>query len=220
MELSRSERIRDEVNSNLVWDNRIDATNINVDVVDGRVILTGTVPSYSDRWEAEDDAYSIPGVRYVDNRLKVVPTVSPIPSDADIRLRVENVLHRNPSIDASRILVSVENGAVTPNGTVPSYWLKDKTHDIASGVSGVVDVINDLRVHLPEETTDRAIRRDILNTLERHTLIDTGRVNVKVSRGIVTLSGTVDGYNDFRTVEEIAKFTNGVVDVINELVIA
>ncbi|HQI02743.1 MAG TPA: BON domain-containing protein, partial [Deltaproteobacteria bacterium] len=77
MELSREEKIRDDVNTHLVWDNRIDAKDIRVEVVGSRVILIGTVPSYSDRWQAEDDAYSIPGVRSVDNRLKVVPAVSP-----------------------------------------------------------------------------------------------------------------------------------------------
>jgi len=220
MELSREEKIRDDVNTHLVWDNRIDAKDIRVEVVGSRVILIGTVPSYSDRWQAEDDAYSIPGVRSVDNRLKVVPAVSPAPSDTDIRLRVENVLNWNPSIDSSGILVSVDHGVVTLYGTVPSCRQKDRAWDLASGVSGVVDVVNDLKVRLPEETADQTIKGDILNTLDRHTLIDTGRVDVTVQGGIVTLRGIVDNYKAFRTVEEIAKSTHGVIEVRNELVIA
>lgn len=80
-------------------------------------------------------------------------------------------------------------------------------------------MVDRLKVEPPAEVTDEDIRDDILDTLDRHTLIDTSRVNVPVSNGIVTLTGSADNYHDFRTVEQIAQFTNGVIDVRNELVI-
>jgi osmotically-inducible protein OsmY len=40
-----------------------------------------------------------------------------------------------------------------------------------------------------------------------------------VSGGVVTLTGTVGDYFAFRTAEDIAKFTSGVVDVHNDLII-
>ncbi|HQG31292.1 MAG TPA: BON domain-containing protein [Deltaproteobacteria bacterium] len=219
MERRNPDDIRADVSSQLFWDSSLDSSDINVDVAGNKVILTGSVPSYSDRLEAEEDAYAIPGVTSVDNQLAVSPVISPIPSDDDIRMRVENVLDWNPIIDASRIDISVEDGIVTLKGAVDSYWQKDKAWDLASNVSGVVDVVNELSVEPLEEVSDEDIRDDILNALDR-SYVDAGDVNVSVKGCVVTLDGTVHDYNEFRTVEQIADFTAGVCDVKNNLVIA
>jgi osmotically-inducible protein OsmY len=221
MEMRRRdpEEIRADVSSQLFWDNRIDDSDIAVDVADGRVVLSGTVPSFSDRWEAEDDAWSIPGVRSVDNRLKVTPVISPALEDEQVKARVRNVLDWSPTVDASGINVSVSGGVVTLTGNVDSSWQRTRAWDLASGVSGVVDVINELTVSPPQLISDEDIRNDILSTLARNTLIDASRVNVGVDDGIVTLTGSVDDYNAFRTVYQVANYTTGVIDVNNDLTI-
>lgn len=220
MEMRRRdpEEIKADVSSQLFWDGRIDDSDIAVDVADGKVILSGSVPSFSDRWEAEDDAWAIPGVRAVDNRLKVSPVVSPALEDEQIRARVLNVLDWSPTVDASRIKVFVTGGVVTLAGSVDSSWQKTRAWDLATGVSGVVDVVNDLSVSPPQEISDEDIKNDILSTLSRNTLIDSDRVRVDVSDGIVTLTGSVDDYNAYRTVAQIANYTIGVIDVRNEIV--
>src|SRR5512133_1639498 len=121
----RPEEIRREVFSQLVWDTRVDESDIDVEVKDGKVILKGMVPTYLDLWEAEDDAYAVDGVRYVENRLKVSPQPSfPVPSDADIATKVRSLLQWNPNIDARDIDVSVDRGLVTLMGKVDSIWQK------------------------------------------------------------------------------------------------
>lgn len=219
IEKRRADDIKADVSSHLFWDNSLDSSDINVDVADNRVILTGTVPSYSDLLEAEEDAYSIPGVVAVDNRLGVNPAVSPVPSDTDIRTRVENVLDWNPVIDASRIDIAVDDGVITLRGAVDSFWQKDKAWDLASNVSGVVDVINEIRVDPLEEITDEDVMDDILNALDR-SYVDVGDVDITVDDCVVTLEGTVHDYYEYRTVEQIAHFTTGVCDVRNNLIIA
>jgi len=219
-ERRRSEDIRADVSSQLFWDNRIDDSNIDVDVTEGRVILSGTVPSYSDRWQAEEDAYSISGVRYVDNRLRVSPTTFPVPNDTEIASNIRNVLEWNPTIDSSGIDVSVSDGVVTLSGAVDSYWQKTRAGYLVANVSGVTDVINLLRVEPIEKVTDEDLRKNILTTLARNTFIDADRIDVQVDGGVVTLAGTVDDYLAYRTAEDIARYTNGVIDVHNSLVIA
>jgi osmotically-inducible protein OsmY len=211
--------IRADVSSQLFWDSSLDSSEINVDVTQDKVILTGSVPSYADRWEAEIDAYSIPGVTSVDNRIEVRPMISPLPSDGDLSTRVANVLDWNPVIDASGITVSVTGGVVTLSGTVDSFWQKGRARRIAANVSGVVDVVDNLRVLPLEDIPDEDIREDILSALER-SYVDAGDVDVSVEACIVTLSGKVYGYSDYRTVEGIANFTSGVCDVRNNLAIA
>ncbi len=65
------DRIRDDVNDRLTWDGRIDASDVNVDVNDGVVTLTGSVDRRWDKRIAEDDADDVMGVVDVNNQLRV-----------------------------------------------------------------------------------------------------------------------------------------------------
>jgi osmotically-inducible protein OsmY len=49
----------------------IDSENISVKATGGIVVLTGTVRSWTERKDAEDAAWSIPGVIEVENQLQV-----------------------------------------------------------------------------------------------------------------------------------------------------
>ena len=64
------ERIKEDVNDRLS-EGYLDATEIEVQVADGEVTLTGTVNSRSDKWRAEDIADDVRGVKNVENRLRV-----------------------------------------------------------------------------------------------------------------------------------------------------
>jgi osmotically-inducible protein OsmY len=108
---------------------------------------------------------------------------------------------------------------VTLSGRVDSFWQKKRARRIAANVSGVVDVVDDLRVVPLEEIPDEDIRNDILSALER-SYIDASDVEVFVDGCVVILKGTVYGYTDYRAAESIAAFTNGVCDVRNQLTIA
>ena len=65
------ESIMEEINRELTYHAKIDATDIDVAVQDGEVTLTGTVESREVRRLAEDAADSVSGVRNVYNRLRV-----------------------------------------------------------------------------------------------------------------------------------------------------
>jgi hypothetical protein len=65
------DRIRDDINDRLTWDGRIDATDVNVDVSDGIVTLTGSVDGRQDKRLAEAISDDVPGVWDVNNQLRV-----------------------------------------------------------------------------------------------------------------------------------------------------
>lgn len=52
----------------------------------------------------------------------------------------------DPHIDASEILIMVENGNVTLTGNVPERRMKHRAEDLVADASGVVDVHNRIRV--------------------------------------------------------------------------
>lgn len=66
-----TDRIREDVCERLSYDDRVDASNIEVQVEGNEVVLTGTVHSKAEKRRAEDVAESIMGVRNVENRLRV-----------------------------------------------------------------------------------------------------------------------------------------------------
>jgi osmotically-inducible protein OsmY len=214
-----AEEIRSDVMEQLAWDTRVDSSSIEVDVVDGTVILSGTVPTYPDRNQAQTDALQVPGVTGVDNRLIVsFPSAYVIPADAEISFNVASSLSWSPSVDATRIHVAVDQGVVTLSGTVDSYWQKHRAEEIAANTAGVTDVRNELTVNpAAPAVVDEDIRREILAALERNTSIDTSRVSVDVKDGVVTLSGAVPDYAAYRAVEDAARFTAGVLDITNQL---
>ena len=67
----RDEDMLDTISERLAGDSDVDASEIQLSVQDGRVVLAGLVPSQQARRDAEALAASVRGVREVDNRLKV-----------------------------------------------------------------------------------------------------------------------------------------------------
>lgn len=65
------ERIMDDINDRLTWHGDIDASDIQVDVNDGIVTLTGTVEDRHQKRMAEYVAESVSGVQDVNNQLHI-----------------------------------------------------------------------------------------------------------------------------------------------------
>jgi osmotically-inducible protein OsmY len=63
--------IKGKIEQALVRSAETDAKRISVDVIDGTVVLGGTVRSWTEREEAERAAWSAPGVKNVDDRITI-----------------------------------------------------------------------------------------------------------------------------------------------------
>ena len=71
------ERIREDICDELTEDPILDASEIEVKVANGEVTLSGTVEGRTEKRRAEDDADSIPGVKFVQNNLRIAePTAT------------------------------------------------------------------------------------------------------------------------------------------------
>lgn len=68
------DRIREDVNDRLSDDSWLDASQIEVQVKDGEVTLSGTVEGRQDKRRAEDVADRVSGVKHVQNNLRVQPS--------------------------------------------------------------------------------------------------------------------------------------------------
>ena len=208
------------VRQELIWDDRVDSTGITVNVLNGVVTLTGTVPSYSQLSLASADAWKIEGVRDVDNLLTVsIPETITVPSDAQTETNVENMLRWNATVDSVDIEVSVTNGTVTLEGTVDDYWQMWRAEDLVSDMSGVILVENHLTVVPTDSFVDQDIAEDIESALERNLYVVAEDVAVEVENGIVTLTGRVPTYHVRSEAYNAARNTVGVVEVHNNITV-
>lgn len=79
----RDERIQEDVNDRLYDDPWLNATDIEVEVQGGDVVLKGTVEDRQAKRRAEDICESVSGVKNVENRLRVVKESKPVRESTD-----------------------------------------------------------------------------------------------------------------------------------------
>ena len=214
------EEIKRDVTEQLYWDGRVDASNIRVDVSGRTVRLDGTVPSYSARQAAYISAMAVPGVASVENNLIVkYPEGAAKPADSDIKSSIEHIFKWSADVEPEDVAVSVSAGVVTLRGAVGSYLQKIRAEELAVNVGGVLGVTNELAVVPTAEVSDSSIGDYIMAALDRITEIDPNTLDIKVENGVVTLSGRVPDWGIYRTVLDIARYTPGVVNVIDYLIV-
>jgi osmotically-inducible protein OsmY len=141
--------------------------------------------------------------------------------DLSLKKDVEEELQWEPSINAAAIGVAVKDGVVTLTGHVPSYAEKMAAARAAARVTGVKAVANELQVGVPaaEERTDEDIARAVANALTWNTAIPADKVKAQVSRGWVTLEGTVEWYYQKEAAERAVRPIRGVKGVTNNIVV-
>jgi osmotically-inducible protein OsmY len=211
------EEIARAVKDALLYDPRVVSFNPDVDVDDGVVTLSGVVDNLEAKRAAERDAHNTVGVVLVRNHLHVRPAVRQ--TDAEIRDQIEQALLLDPLVDRFHIGVSVFNGRAYLTGTVDRAFDKRRAESVTAGVEGVVDVTNNLVVtREPVYRSDYAIKRDIENELFWSPFVDAGQVNVEVTDGVATLTGTVDTWNERAWAAEDAREA-GASSVRNQLLV-
>lgn len=151
--------------------------------------------------------------------------VSPTPrrgmkSDADIKRDTLAELSWDTRISIEDIGVTVDDGVVTLSGTADTYLERWAAVDAAFSVGGVVDVIDNITVMPPHPLRpDEEVAGDVSRALSWDARIDEADVDVLVDNGTVTLSGTVGSLFEMDSAVEDASWTNGVVDVVNNLIV-
>ena len=115
-------------------------------------------------------------------------------TDKELNQHVQSALDWEPSLDASDIGVSVDQGVATLRGNVGSYVEKITAERVALRVYGVKAVANDLAVHLASvyERTDTEVAQAVVAALKWNTMVPNERVSVTVTNGWIALNGTLD----------------------------
>ncbi|MFW5793674.1 MAG: BON domain-containing protein [Bacteroidota bacterium] len=220
MKTRTDEIIEQEIIEHLIWDDSVNINDVDVNVINGVVRLSGIVPTYTAKIAAENNAYRIAGVVGVDNQLEVeFPVGLTLPSDSEITNMIERKFIWNDQLDATSINVETIDGVVTLTGNVNTYWEKNLAAGIALATSGVLRVENNLVVLIEKSFVDIDIENDIKRAFKRNFLIDADKINVNVNNGVAHLTGAVPSYSMKIEAFDTAMFTAGVVDVINDITV-
>jgi osmotically-inducible protein OsmY len=212
--------IKTQVENQLRWDTRVDASELNVDVNEGLVALRGSVESYAQSVAACDAANAIGGVRGVNSYLRVgVGPPSEAVSDDRIRQDAEHLLSHNTLVHDSAIRVSVADGVVRLEGSLNQHWKLAYAEELVSPLIGVADVENHLTVVPAESLADARIAEDIESALQRTFGVSEKDVTVSVEKGQVVLGGMANDWQERRTAERTASRTVGVVNVDNRILV-
>jgi osmotically-inducible protein OsmY len=142
-------------------------------------------------------------------------------TDKDLKQHVQHALDWDPSIDASDIGVSVDEGVVTLRGNVGAYVQKESAERVSLRVYGVKAVANDLSVRLLRgyERTDTEIAQAAIAALKWNTVVPADRIKVTVANGWVTLNGTLDYYHQSAAAERAVRDLTGVKGVSNNILL-
>jgi osmotically-inducible protein OsmY len=184
------------------------------------VTLSGRLPTLALKLEAVKRTLKVDGVKNVVSQIEL-PTVE---KDQTLAVFIGQAVDRYPYqtlfdyIDA-RIL----KGVVTLTGSVTGE--RNKAEEIANEVArvrGVQEIRNEI-VTLPPSQGDDRIRASLYDRVGSSLHFD-NVVNVRnppfriiVHNGSVSLYGFVQGETEYRELEQLAKFTGGVLRVTNNL---
>ena len=135
-----------DVSDALDWDPMLDATRVVVNADDGQVSLSGTVPTFYEASLATEDAWTVGGVRKVDNEL-LIGLVGAAITDDEITAACARALDADRFVPSGSVTASANDGWVTLSGQVRRHVQRQAAEHAVrkvDGVLGLTDKIENL----------------------------------------------------------------------------
>lgn len=207
--------LRQAIEQALDWEPAIDTKGIGVSIRNGIATLTGHVPSYAEKREAEKVTGLVRGVKAVACELEVVLPSSSERSDEEIARAASDAIAWNTLVPQNDIQVWVDHGRVTLEGGVDWQYQRKAAGQCVRYLAGVRDVNNHIVV---TPRPDRiAVKAKVEAALLRDAQLDANRIRVDIQGSSLVLSGTVESWAEREAAEHAAWGTPGVAEVDNRI---
>lgn len=224
------DRIESSAEKSYVFKEYLDDDDIEIEVKDGVVTLTGTVTEEHSKTLAQETVASLPGVKSVDNRLELKGKSSTPNSDEWVNMNVRAALLFYRNLSDSKTEVHVNEGVVTLHGEASSKAQKDLTTEYVKDVEGVKSVKNEMTVatappnpdvkKLSESIDDASITALVKMTLMYHRSTSALHTKVETNKEVVTVSGKAKNAAEKDLVTKVVLDAHGVKSVTNNMTIA
>jgi hyperosmotically inducible periplasmic protein len=223
------DRIESSAKKSYVFKTHLKDDSIKTESKNGAVTLTGTVATSSHKSLAQDTVESLPGVKSVDNQLKVKGESPAEHSDGWLGTKVKTALLFHRNVSATKTDVNVKDGIVTLRGEASSEAQKELTTEYAKDVEGVKEVKNEMTIAktpakpdqtIGEKIDDASITAQVKSSLMSHRSTSALKTKVETTDGVVTLSGIAKNAAEKSLVTKLVTDINGVSSVVNNMTIA
>ena len=215
--MSSDLQLRQDVLDELEFEPSVNAAHIGVTANHGVITLTGFVTSYAEKTMAERAARRVKGVKAIAEENEVRLPTDTKRADDEIAARAVDILRWQVGVPADRIKVKVEKGVVSLTGEVEWQFQKTEADHVVHKLSGVADVVNQIRVASPVHAFE--VKEKIEKALQRSAELEASRITVETEGGRVILKGKVHAWYERDIAERAAWSAPGVTEVQDRLTI-
>ena len=170
--------LQQDVLAELKWEPKVNATNIGVEVKKGVVTLSGHVDSLVEKWNAEQAAKRVIGVKALAIELDVIVPGSSQKSDTEIAIAASEALKWNVYKLADKVSIKVEDGVVTLTGAVPWYHERLSAENLIRYLTGVRGVNN--LISIKPSISINTVKMDIERALKRRAHEEAQQITVAI----------------------------------------
>lgn len=191
--------------------------NIQVNVANDTITLTGTVATLAEKKQAEKDAHNVEETYKVVNNLALKSTNE---TDQQLAAAVNNAIQKSYIYSVfDYYTATAKNGVVTLTGWVHQPWRKEDIADVAEKVPGVKEIKNEIQQSFGPGEIGIAAARVIYNDpLFAHDVYDRNPpIHIIVNNGQVILMGDVASQTQKDWAQTLVEFHTNAVSVANEL---
>lgn len=206
-----------EVLEELLWDPNLDDRRIVVKAQNGRVTLSGWVPSFEQESVAVRDVWAMNGVRDVEDQLLVAVPGGTI-ADAELVEACRQALRAERLVPDGTVEVSVTSGRATLSGEVRRPYQRVAAKKAVRKVEGILGVTSNIAV--TDDPVPSNVRHRVHKALRRHSQLDGLPVKVTNEGHTVFLDGSVGSWQARRVAEKAASAAPGVTEVVDRLSVA
>jgi osmotically-inducible protein OsmY len=194
------------------------ARDIEVEVKDGFVKLTGVVRTFHEKERLHRFVMGLRGVRALKDLVRVDPLETL--ADRQVALLVRQALDARSELPPGTITVHVQSGICTLHGHVRTAEESLISEKVARHCRGVKEVVNELTVDPLDEVSDEATAKAVKSALSYCSDFDIDSITVSCADGKVVLRGMVPSILDRSLAEEVTRIQNGVRAVENHIQVA
>lgn len=212
--MSDDKHLKQSVLDELKWEPSVNAAHIGVTAKDGIITLMGSVESYAEKHGVETAALRVKDVKGVAEEIEVKLPSHVQHGDAEIAEAAVNRLAWNVSVPKDAVKVTVAKGWVTLTGSVHWHYQHDSAADAVRTLWGVTGVSNQITIKPTANASN--IKADIEDALNR-SWFSPENISVTTRDGMVTLSGTVDYWDERALAGTTAWAAPGVTSVTNDI---
>jgi osmotically-inducible protein OsmY len=139
------EGIAERIAHLVTWTSMLRDTKVLAEVRSGHVTLTGEVDHPYQKQLVANRVAELEGVSGISNNIKLRGLPAEVQA-RDVGRQIMRALHRHASIEASNIHVSVADGNVKLEGTIPTYPERELVEEAVWAAGGVGTIEDHLRV--------------------------------------------------------------------------